>query len=224
MSAGRRAGRSSASAARTSSRRASAARLARARVGCGAVADRRAGAGGLRRSTAASTLVAQRARRCRSIASSCAATSGCRPARCWRCSSGLRGENIAADRSRRVAAAAAGVAVGARRGAAPLAAVDGRGRRSRERQPIGIGRLGGELYLVDERGAVIDEYGPNYARPRSADHRRADGAAARDGADDRRARAPSSPARVDRGAAARSPDRRAARVADRRQRSRTTRW
>lgn len=32
-----------------------------------------------------------------------------------------------------------------------------------ERQPIGIGRLGSELYLVDERGSVIDRYGPGYA-------------------------------------------------------------
>lgn len=32
-----------------------------------------------------------------------------------------------------------------------------------ERNPIAIGRLGGSLYLVDERGVVIDEYGPQYA-------------------------------------------------------------
>jgi cell division protein FtsQ len=32
-----------------------------------------------------------------------------------------------------------------------------------ERQPIGIGRLNGETYLVDERGAAIDQYGPQYA-------------------------------------------------------------
>lgn len=32
-----------------------------------------------------------------------------------------------------------------------------------ERQPIGIGRVGTHLYLVDERGTVIDEYGPQYA-------------------------------------------------------------
>ncbi len=31
-----------------------------------------------------------------------------------------------------------------------------------EREPIGIGRLNGHLYLVDERGTVIDEYGPQY--------------------------------------------------------------
>src|SRR5262249_38640039 len=29
-----------------------------------------------------------------------------------------------------------------------------------EREPIGIGRVNGALYLVDDRGAVIDEYGP----------------------------------------------------------------
>jgi cell division protein FtsQ len=32
-----------------------------------------------------------------------------------------------------------------------------------ERRPIGIGRFGGELFLVDESGAAIDEYGPRYA-------------------------------------------------------------
>jgi cell division protein FtsQ len=32
-----------------------------------------------------------------------------------------------------------------------------------ERTPAGIGRLGGELYLVDERGILIDQYGPQYA-------------------------------------------------------------
>lgn len=32
-----------------------------------------------------------------------------------------------------------------------------------ERRPMGIGRIGGELYLVDWQGTVIDEYGPNYA-------------------------------------------------------------
>jgi cell division protein FtsQ len=31
-----------------------------------------------------------------------------------------------------------------------------------ERQPIAIGRIGGELYLVDDRAAVIDLYGPLY--------------------------------------------------------------
>jgi cell division protein FtsQ len=32
-----------------------------------------------------------------------------------------------------------------------------------EREPIGIGRLKGQLFLVDERGTVIDSYGPRYA-------------------------------------------------------------
>ena len=32
-----------------------------------------------------------------------------------------------------------------------------------ERQPVGLGRLGSEMYLVDERGVVIDQYGPQYA-------------------------------------------------------------
>ena len=32
-----------------------------------------------------------------------------------------------------------------------------------ERQPMGIGRVNGEMYLVDERGVIIDQYGPQYA-------------------------------------------------------------
>jgi cell division protein FtsQ len=32
-----------------------------------------------------------------------------------------------------------------------------------ERRPIGIGRVGSALYLVDEEGNLIDEYGPLYA-------------------------------------------------------------
>ncbi len=32
-----------------------------------------------------------------------------------------------------------------------------------EREPVGIARLGSELYLVDATGAVIDEFGPRYA-------------------------------------------------------------
>jgi cell division protein FtsQ len=32
-----------------------------------------------------------------------------------------------------------------------------------ERQPIGIGRIGDDMYLVDERGEIIDGYGPQYA-------------------------------------------------------------
>jgi cell division protein FtsQ len=31
-----------------------------------------------------------------------------------------------------------------------------------EREPIGVGRVNGSLYLVDERGAIIDDYGPQY--------------------------------------------------------------
>jgi cell division protein FtsQ len=32
-----------------------------------------------------------------------------------------------------------------------------------ERQPVGIARINGEMYLVDERGMVIDQHGPQYA-------------------------------------------------------------
>ena len=34
----------------------------------------------------------------------------------------------------------------------------------RERMPMAIGRIRGDLYLVDEQGLVIDEFGPNYAQ------------------------------------------------------------
>lgn len=33
----------------------------------------------------------------------------------------------------------------------------------RERTPMGIARMGRDLYLVDQRGVVIDAYGPSYA-------------------------------------------------------------
>ncbi len=32
-----------------------------------------------------------------------------------------------------------------------------------ERQPIGVARINGSMYLVDERGVVMDEYGPEHA-------------------------------------------------------------
>lgn len=33
----------------------------------------------------------------------------------------------------------------------------------REREPMGIGRIGTALYLVDSHGVIVDEYGPAYA-------------------------------------------------------------
>jgi cell division protein FtsQ len=32
-----------------------------------------------------------------------------------------------------------------------------------ERQPVGVGRVNGDMYLVDDRGMVIDQFGPQYA-------------------------------------------------------------
>ncbi len=32
-----------------------------------------------------------------------------------------------------------------------------------ERQPMGIGHVGDDLYLIDDRGGIIDQFGPNYA-------------------------------------------------------------
>jgi cell division septal protein FtsQ len=33
----------------------------------------------------------------------------------------------------------------------------------KERRPMGVGRIGTALYLVDPHGVIVDEYGPNYA-------------------------------------------------------------
>lgn len=33
----------------------------------------------------------------------------------------------------------------------------------RERQPIGVGRINADVYLVDDEGVIIDQYGPQYA-------------------------------------------------------------
>lgn len=33
----------------------------------------------------------------------------------------------------------------------------------RERQPVSVARLNGDMYLVDDHGALIDQYGPQYA-------------------------------------------------------------
>src|SRR5437667_11177455 len=32
-----------------------------------------------------------------------------------------------------------------------------------ERQAVGVGRINGDMYLVDDHGVVIDQYGPEYA-------------------------------------------------------------
>ena len=32
-----------------------------------------------------------------------------------------------------------------------------------ERQPMGVGRLGTSMYLIDPKGVIVDEYGPSYA-------------------------------------------------------------
>ncbi|PYR03441.1 MAG: hypothetical protein DMF97_02020 [Acidobacteria bacterium] len=33
-----------------------------------------------------------------------------------------------------------------------------------ERRPMGIGRMNGDMYLVDDHGVIIDQYGPQYAQ------------------------------------------------------------
>ena len=81
-------------------------------------------------------------RRCRCRASRCAATSGCRPARCWRIVDGLRGRNILTvdlDEWRARLLASPWVEDATLRRMLP-----GRDRvEIRERRPIGIGRVAG---------------------------------------------------------------------------------
>ena len=76
---------------------------------------------------------------------------------------GLRGENIVLERSDSPG--------GERLLTSPWVA-DATLRRSlpgtvevriAERHPLAIGRVGEELFLVDDHGRVIDEYGPRYA-------------------------------------------------------------
>jgi len=75
---------------------------------------------------------------------------------------GLRGENLVStdlDRWRRRLLTSPWVSDAALRRSLP-STVD---VAIRERQPIGVGRIAGEMYLVDERGVIIDQYGPQYA-------------------------------------------------------------
>ncbi|HKB10928.1 MAG TPA: cell division protein FtsQ/DivIB [Vicinamibacterales bacterium] len=75
---------------------------------------------------------------------------------------GLRGENIVStdlERWRRRLMASAWVRDAALRRSLP-SSID---VVVWERQPIGVGRINGDIYLVDDRGVIIDQYGPQYA-------------------------------------------------------------
>jgi cell division protein FtsQ len=75
---------------------------------------------------------------------------------------GLRGENIVRtdlDAWRRRLLASPWVRDAALRRSLPSTVEV----RVTERDPMAIARISGELYLVDERGIVIDQYGPQYA-------------------------------------------------------------
>ncbi len=75
---------------------------------------------------------------------------------------GLRGENVLAtdlERWRERLRASSWVADAELRRRLPATIVV----RIVERDPVGIARLGHELFLVDANGGVIDEYGPRYA-------------------------------------------------------------
>ena len=76
--------------------------------------------------------------------------------------SGLRGENlmwIDLDRWRRRLMASPWVRDAALRRSLPSTVEV----VVSEREPTGIGRINGDMYLVDERGVIIDQYGPQYA-------------------------------------------------------------
>jgi cell division septal protein FtsQ len=76
--------------------------------------------------------------------------------------SGLRGENLVStnlDGWRRRLMTSAWVSDAALRRSLPSTIEV----MIRERQPIGLGRIAGEMYLVDDRGVIIDQYGPHYA-------------------------------------------------------------
>ncbi|MDO8834448.1 MAG: FtsQ-type POTRA domain-containing protein [Vicinamibacterales bacterium] len=75
---------------------------------------------------------------------------------------GLRGENVLStdlERWRERLRASSWVADAELRRRLPATIVV----RIVERDPVGIARLGHELFLVDANGGVIDEYGPRYA-------------------------------------------------------------
>ena len=76
------------------------------------------------------------------------------------------------DRPGSLAPAPAGVALGARCVAPALAAVNGGSGRVGAAADRASARIDDDMYLVDERGTIIDQYGPQYAGPRPADRRR----------------------------------------------------
>ena len=177
------------SGARTSSRRASAAgwrALARpaaeVRRSSSLLASTRVYRGG-------SVVAACRAC-CRSIDIVVRGNERCRTARCWRCSAGCAARTSSGPTSTAWRAPAAGVAVGARRGAAALAAVDGRGGRD---------RAAADRHRPDRRRAVSRRRtGRGHRRVRAAvrrlrpaDRRRPAGVDRRRRIGDRRTRAPS---------------------------------
>ena len=150
-----------ASAARTSSRarkRGTGARSSQPLLGCGcsraALAVRRLSR--RRRSRRRRTC-------CRSIGSSCAATSGCRRAKCWRCSSGLRGESLIwtdLDAWRRRLLASPWVRDAALRRSLP-STVEVVGRPSGSRSASAASTA--SCIWSTSAASIIDEYGPQYA-------------------------------------------------------------
>ena len=104
-----------------------------------------------------------RAACCRSTASSCAATSGCRAAKCWRCSNGLRGENLVwtdLDAWRERLLASPWVRDAALRRSLPstVEVVVVRAAADRHRP-----HRTADCIWSTSAASIIDEYGPQYA-------------------------------------------------------------
>ena len=133
--------------------------------------------------------------------SSFAATAVCRTARCWPCSAGCAARTSSGATStswRRRLMTSPWVRDAALRRSLPSTVEV----TVTERQPIGIGRISGELYLVDEPGDGDRSLRPAVRRPRSADRRRP--RRPRDRRRDARPGARRSGRPADRGAAGRS--------------------
>ena len=158
-------------------------------------------------------------RRCRCGGSPCTATCGCRPARCRRWSTACAARtssrpDLAAYR-RRLLESPWVADVALRRVLPSTVEVF-----VSERRPIGLCRLGSQLYLVDRAGHGDRRVRPAVRRVRPADHRRPGARAAGGRAGDRRRARGARGARHRRARGRKRP--RAAPLADRRRATRTT--
>ena len=92
----------------------------------------------------------------------CAATSGCRPAKCWRSSKACAARTSsrsARSSGRQKLLSSPWVESATIRRVLPSTVEI----TVHERRPMGIGRIGTAMYLIDGEGVIVDEYGPAYA-------------------------------------------------------------